>query len=926
MSCVVFMTTPWIVSQFGPNSGYIEELYNLFKFDPALVGETWRKYFEDALATGVQETAAEVLESNGHALPVPAALAYAGEAPNPELLARAYRLVSAYRGRGHLAASINPLSAGITPPPVPEDIALSFYGFTQTDLAQVVPCAGFAGHENLALSQLVSGLKEAYCGPLGFEFTHLLSQEERLWIQDRIEKRFTQDYTFSRERKIRWLQRMIDGEVLEAEFNKRYGGQTRFSIEGGEVLFAVLDAFIDSCLGHEAEEVVIGMSHRARVNVLVNTLAKPLEELLTEFEDRTLFTVIGAGDVKYHMGYSSVVRNREGRELKLTLTPNPSHLEFIDPVVQGVTRARQDIAYGSKRNSVVPLLMHGDASFIGQGIVFETLNFSNVGGYTTGGTVHIIINNQVGFTTDPQDSRSSTYCTDLAKAVQAPILHVNGEDVEAACWAVAFALDFRMRYGRDVVLDIYCYRKHGHNEGDDPSFTQPVTYTEVREKSPVAQLYAAKLVAENIISREEVDGYIAQAHERVRTCHERSKKIVFGDASPVHGRLRGSAPDTAVPSVDLLKIAELFENFPADFTPHPKLQKILEKRVQTVRDGEVIEWGFAEVLAYGSLVKDGIRVRLSGQDCGRGTFSQRHVILSDYKTGSHYLPYSQLYSAGGSFAVINSTLSEAGILGFEFGYGTVADEALVLWEGQFGDFVNGAQVIIDQFIASSEAKWNQRSGVVLLLPHGAEGRGPEHSSARLERFLQLCAEGNMSVCYPSTAAQYFHLLRRQALSPIKRPLIVMTPKSLLRLASASCSLKDLSQGSFKPVIGEEFGSAEAAQRAILLSGKIYHDFLPELQKFEKGRLRVIRVEEFHPFPEAEIKRALSGIPSANVAWVQEEPQNAGAWEFMQNQLRQRFDIEPRYIGRPAGASPATGSAKRHAMEQRAIVEAVIHSL
>jgi 2-oxoglutarate dehydrogenase E1 component len=722
------------------------------------------------------------------------------------------------------------------------------------------------------------------------------------------------------------LRNIVHAESFEEELHKKYVGSKRFSLQGAETMIPMLLSLLESAAEMEIQGAVFGMAHRGRLNVLVNVFGKSLEQVFTEFEDTSLAATVGAGDVKYHLGYESLFRTTRGRDIRLSLAPNPSHLEFVNPVVEGMVRAMQDRAHGGDRKSILPVLLHGDAAFAGQGVVFETLNFSRVKGYNTGGTVHLVINNQVGFTTDPVESRSSTYCTDMAKAVQAPIFHVNCEDVEGACWVMRNALEFRNEFNRDVVIDLYCYRKYGHNEGDDPSFTQPVIYSEIREKTRISDVYAADLVAEGTAEPKLIDRLRSEYHELFAGAQERkSISTPIGEACAVHGRLRLASPETGVSGEILEKVAQQLITHPEWFVPHEKLQKILEKRVQTLTDDSGIEWGFAEALAYGSLMLDGINIRLSGQDCGRGTFSQRHLELTHNETGKRYFPLSKLSAQDGvgTFEVYNSTLSEAAVLGFEFGFASTAKQDLVLWEAQFGDFVNGAQVIIDQFLAASEAKWNQRSGVVLLLPHGYEGQGPEHSSARLERFLQLCAEGNMLVCNPSCAEQYFHLLRRQALEKIKRPLVVMTPKSLLRLPAANATRAELEQGCFDLTIADDVFPPEDIKYMFFMSGKVYHDVKRALSETQFANYELVRLEQLYPFPAQEIATRLNRCNGASLFWVQEEPQNMGAWNFVDPLFTERFQGQLAYIGRPASASTAAGSNRRHGVEQESILETVV---
>ncbi len=918
-----------IFEKFGPNAGYIRDLYQLYKTDPALVGETWATFFSQ----NIQEeqngnghyTNGSAVNGNGHTaafLAAPASYVDTGD-----LQQRIYRLVSAYRNRGHLKAKINPLSQGVVTPTQTEDIQLDYYNFTQAELESEQPCAGFAGLESLKLRDLIAELDRVYCGNIGFEYNHLLSQEERLWLQGKIESRLENgEYKLTADQKIRRLQKTIDAEAFENELHKKYVGQKRFSLQGGETTIPMLNTIVEGAGALGVKEAVIGMAHRGRLNVLRNIFGKALGDIFSEFEDQSIFSVLGSGDVKYHMGFESVYNNPDGEPVRLTLAPNPSHLEFVNPVVEGIARAKQDLTYNRDRRSVLPILIHGDAAFIGQGCVTETLNMANVEGYATGGTIHLVINNQVGFTTSPDESRSSTYCTDFAKAIQAPIMHINCENIEAACWAASLALDFRLRYQRDVVLDLYCYRRYGHNEGDDPSYTQPIIYKEIEQKKNVAELYAAELVEQGVLTEQDVIQYYEKYSAEFSQVHEDSRKSrKLGEACAMHGRLRVEAPETGTTREVLSQISETLVKYPKGFTVHPKLGKILEKRASTLGTEGGIDWGFAEGLAFGALMQQGVNVRLSGQDCGRGTFSQRHLVLNDYATGEHYIPFSSLADDGyARFEVLNSTLSETSVMGFEFGYSAFArNRALVMWEAQFGDFANGAQVIIDQFLCSSEQKWNQLSGLVLLLPHGYEGQGPEHSSARLERFLQLCADGNMVVCMPSNAAQHFHMLRRHGLTSICRPLIVMTPKSLLRAPEASCHVEDLVDGGFQPILVDDFSADGKIDHVVFCSGKVFYDIKRVLDELKGARVKVVRLEQLYPFPQFELKKALKDVKAKTYSWVQEEPRNMGAWSHIHPYLEQKLEVKVEYTGRVVSASTATGSGKAHVYETQQFLKELL---
>lgn len=921
-----------VFEKIGPNSAYVEELYELFLQDPDLVGETWAAYFRQIEDTLLSEGAANGgYPASSDPVALPANLTEresSGVYRDEAVQERIYRMVNAFRAWGHLKAAINPLSQGIIPLPDVPDVNIDYYQFSDAHLSREYGCAGFAGRDSMQLSRLIESLKQAYCGPIGFEFRHALNSDARQWLQERIETRYDNDYLLDRNEKVRRLQKIIDSEEFESELHRKYIGHKRFSLQGGEALIPMLDALLEDAVSTGIKEVLLGMAHRGRLNVLANTFGKPLAEIFSEFEDQNIHTSLGSGDVKYHLGFESEYVSPQGEVLQLLLCPNPSHLEFVDPVVEGMVRALQDREYGRDRKSVLPVLLHGDAAFIGQGVVAETLNLAQVEGYKTGGSVHIVINNQIGFTTNPDCSRSSVYCTDIAKAFQAPIFHVNGEDIDAVCWTIKTALEFRNLFGLDVIIDMYCYRRYGHNEGDDPSFTQPLTYEEIKRKESIAKRYTQQLLDSGVVTQDQVDSYVGDFRNRFSSEQASASKYSAGEACAMHGRLRVPSPETGVPVERLHTIADSLLSYPAGFEAHPKLKRILQRRIDSVKEGKNIDWGAAEALAYGSIVQEGIPVRLSGQDCGRGTFAQRHLEIKDSKTGVSYFPLNSLVpeNSAAGFEVYNSTLSEAAVLGFEFGFATMDKKSLVLWEAQFGDFANGAQVIIDQFIASSEAKWNQLSGVVMLLPHGYEGQGPEHSSARLERYLQLCAEGNMVVTYPGDAAQYFHLLRRQALLKLKRPLIVMTPKSLLRAADAACTIDQLTSGQFQTVIWEDFGPGDQPEHVVVVAGKVCYDVIRAVTEQDEHRVRVIRVEQLYPFPQYEFKNALKEVDAKTYTWVQEEPANMGAWNFVKTYLRQKIGIDIEYVGRPVGASTAAGSGNRHAFEQNKIMEELLSVL
>jgi len=908
------------LTAFGSNAGYLAEMYQMYIADPSLVSSDWAAFFEQLEhSNGVANGALSAPATNGSAYHGRSE----GESNATEL---ALRLADAYRRYGHLRARINPVQH-VSLPPVPvAELDPAAFGINDRINNSVIAPMVVGGQTCTTIKQLMERLAAVYTGSVGFEYMHIDRADEREWLRARIEENFPVHIIGDVPFRKRIYKKLVEGDLLESELHKKYVGTKRFSLEGSETLIPVLDAILQAAAGTGIGAAVFGMAHRGRLNVLANTLGKPLHAIFAEFEDQSMATVVGAGDVKYHLGYDGVFSDDNDARIDLMMVSNPSHLEFVNPVVEGVVRAVQDRECRDDRSRALPILMHGDAAFAGQGIVFETINLSLLDGYATGGTVHIVINNQIGFTTTPDEARSTTYCTDLAKGVGAPVFHVNGEDPDAACWIAQLALDFRNQFGKDVIIDLIGFRKHGHNEGDDPSFTQPLTYAEIKTKKPVWQLYGEQLVSDGVFSAQDRDQVPAAYREAFAAAQSRVGPSAQGDACSLHGRLRVPTPETGVSAEILRQVANSLVAYPEGFVVHPKLAKIIQKRVETVETGQGIEWGVAEALAFGSLVLEGIPVRLSGQDCGRGTFSQRHLVLDDYETLKTWSPLADLgpkANGRGLFEVYNSSLSEAAVVGFEFGYSATNKQALVLWEAQFGDFSNGAQVLIDQFIASSEAKWCQLSGVTLLLPHGYEGQGPEHSSARLERFLQLCGEGNMCVCYPTTSAQHFHLLRRQALLEIKRPLIVMTPKSLLRLPSATSSLASLTTGSFQPVIEDDLSNGGKVEKIVMLSGKVFHDVYPALKAAGPLPAKIVRIEQLHPFPQFEFKKVLKGVTSKQVIWAQEEPQNMGAWSYIEPYLTSKLKLKTTYVGREAAASTATGSPKRHAQEQKAIVEEVL---
>jgi len=842
--------------------------------------------------------------------------------------ARIAELIHAYRSRGHLMAETDPLAYRQRKHP---DLDIQSHGLTLWDLDREFPTAGFTGKPRATLREILGLLRDSYCRTVGVEYMHLQDPRQRRWLQERLESGYART---PREDQLRILRRLNAAEAFETFLQTKFVGQKRFSLEGGESLIPLLDAILSRAAENGLDEVCIGMSHRGRLNVLTNLAGKSYAQVFAEFEgNQDPRSVQGSGDVKYHLGTEGVFTSESGATTKVYLAANPSHLEAVDPVLEGIVRAKQDrIDLGGDGFSVLPILIHGDAAFAGQGVVVETLNLSQLRGYRTGGTVHVIVNNQVGFTTGPTSSRSTHYCTDVAKGLQVPIFHVNGDDPEACVRVAELAFEFREQFDRDVIIDMVCYRRRGHNEGDDPSMTQPLMYNLIEAKRSARKLYTESLVSRGDISVEEAEQALQDYQSQLERVFRETKE---GAAARAAGRddVAGlEKPEsqledagtmvgwrTAVPPEVLHRIGRAHVRPPEGFTVHPKLEPLLAKREEMSRVGPV-DWGFGEILAFGSLLLEGTPVRLAGQDSRRGTFVQRHAVLHDRRTGAEWTPLNFLSSDQAKFWVYDSSLSEFAAMGFEYGYSVERPDALVLWEAQFGDFANGAQTIIDEFVASAEQKWGQRSSVVLLLPHGYEGQGPDHSSARIERYLQLCAEDNMTVAVPSTPASYFHLLRRQAYDRPRRPLVVATPKSLLRLKAATSPVEAFTEGTFRPVLGEEHLPADArVDRVLLCAGKVYYDLLAHRAKTGDARTAIVRLEQLYPLDVDALAEAVAPWPDAELVWVQEEPANQGAWSYMTLTLGDRLGRPLRRVSRAAAASPATGSSATHVAEQTAIV-------
>lgn len=900
------------------NDGIFAEQFEKYRRDPASVDETWRQYFRIA----------ESLFGGTSAASAPAASGAVMDTALLTKVAAAASLQQAIRMYGHYAVQLDPLGA---PPAGADELSPEFHGLTDADLA-TIPGAALGDDRFATAKDVIDRKRSVYSGRVGYEVWHLEVNEERNWF-----RRAFRDGVITRpltadEKKL-VLRRLNEVDGLERFLGRAYQGYKRFSVEGTDTLVPMLDVMIDE-LGREgATEVVIGMAHRGRLNVLTNVMGKPFEALFAEFEGRHESADENAtGDVKYHMGYNGA-REVDGRAVKLRLMPNPSHLEVVNPVIEGVVRAlqREPGKLGERNErAVVPVAIHGDAAFPGEGIVAETLNISHLNAYRTGGTIHIIVNNQVGFTTDPTDARSTHYSSDLAKGFEIPIFHVNADDAEACIIAMRLACAYRATFGKDVLIDLVGYRRHGHNEGDEPMYTQPTRTAAIRKHPTVPQVWASRLVSEGVMTADEAANVEKDVSQRYADIHARFKQSLLGNEThapwPSESAPAPKPVATGLSPERLQFINESLLQWPADFAANPRLAKQLERRRETMGEQGGIEWGHAEALAFGSLLIEGLSVRITGQDAERGTFSHRHSVLNDVNTGRKYAPLANLPGAKGAFEVYNSALSETAVMAFEYGYSVMATDTLTLWEAQFGDFVNVAQPIIDQFIVADRAKWGQDSGLVMLLPHGYEGQGPEHSSARLERFLQLCAEGNMTVAYCSTPAQYFHLLRRQALRTNRRPLVCMQPKSLLRLPQAASKLDDLVHGSFQAVIDDPITSQhrDDVRRIVFCTGKLYYDL--SLSPTRNPQVALVRVEELYPWPHEEIQRIVDLYPAVEqVVWAQEEPKNQGAWTYVQPRLRASAGaaVGVRYVGRPERASPAEGFADAHQAEQARIVAMVM---
>ncbi|MFG6448453.1 2-oxoglutarate dehydrogenase E1 component [Roseateles sp. BYS180W] len=927
---------------FGGNAPYVEEMYEAYLDNPGSVPDNWRAYF-DALqhvpatdGSDARDVAhAPVIESFAQRAK---ANALGNKASSADLaVARkqvhVQSLIAAYRTLGNRWAELDPLKRGERPK-IPE-LDPAFYDLSESDMDITFSAANsYFGGETMTLRQILQALRETYCSSIGAEFMHGSDPAEKRWWQERLEKQRGKP-SFTAQEKRRILDRLTAAEGLERYLHTKYVGQKRFSLEGGESFIAAMDEVIQRAGANGVQEIVIGMAHRGRLNVLVNTLGKMPKDLFAEFEHKASED-LPAGDVKYHQGFSSDVTT-PGGPVHLSLAFNPSHLEIVNPVVEGSVRARQDRRGDKEGAQVLPVLVHGDAAFGGQGVVQETLCMAQTRGYRTGGTVHIVINNQIGFTTsDPRDLRSTHYCSDVVKMIEAPVLHVNGDDPEAVVWATQLAMDYRTAFKKDVVIDIICFRKLGHNEQDTPALTQPLMYKKIAAHPGTRKVYGDKLVAQQTLAADEPDSMVKayraamdEGRHTVDPVLTNYKSKYSTDWSPFLGKKWTDACDTAVPLGEWKRLAERITTLPQDFAAHNLVQKLLNDRA-TMGRGEInVDWGMGEHMAFASLVASGYAVRLSGEDCGRGTFTHRHAVIHDQNRTTWdegtYIPLQNVAENQAPFTVIDSILSEEAVLGFEYGYAAAEPNTLTIWEAQFGDFVNGAQVVIDQFIASGEVKWGRANGLTMMLPHGYEGQGPEHSSARLERFMQLAADNNMQIVQPTTASQIFHVLRRQMLRMFRKPLVIMTPKSLLRAKDATSPLSEFTKGNFQTVIGEADAQVQAdkVKRVVVCSGKVVYDLLRKREESKAHDVAIVRVEQLYPFPHKAFAAELKKYPNATeIVWCQDEPQNQGAWFFVQHYIHENMSAGQKlgYAGRPASASPAVGYAHLHQEQQKALLE------
>ena len=890
------------------NADLIDQKYELWLEDPNAVEADWKAFFE------------------GFELGQTRSPSTGGTLSGEDAIKQAHVLsaIDKYRSVGHAQAHINPLEDR---PQEDPRLTLKALHLSEQDLNNKYFTGNYLDGSNILGKDILNRLKKTYCGTIGCEFMHIQDPEKRHWLQVKMESSENTP-KYDHKKKLRILKKVNDAEAFEHFLHTRYVGQKRFSLEGGETLISSLDVLMEKCPELGIKAVVMGMAHRGRLNVLANILNKPYEYIFKEFSTNFVpDTIYGDGDVKYHLGFESVHKTSSGDPVEVYLAANPSHLEAVNPIVEGRTRARQRILGDMERKQALPVLIHGDAAMIGQGIVAECFNLSRLKGYTTGGTLHYVVNNQIGFTTNPQEGRSSTYCTDVAKMIEVPIFHVNGDDPLAMALVTELALEYRQRFADDVVIDMYCYRKHGHNETDEPAFTQPTLYKTIAKHPPVSEVMKAKLLEEGELSAKEIEALKKEHHDILHNAFttvqeeeakaNKQKKSVTKPPQPLFSF---DPVKTGVTAKALEATAKKLTEVPDGFKLNSKIARQLEGKKKVMKAGEGIDWGFAEALAFGTLLEEGTPIRLSGQDCERGTFSHRHAVFYDAETRERYVPLLHLKRDQAQFCVHNSCLSEASVLGFDYGYSLDYPQMLCLWEAQFGDFANGAQVIIDQFLTSGESKWKSFSGLVMLLPHGYEGQGPEHSSARLERYLQACAANNIQVCNMTTPAQYFHVLRRQMKRGFKKPLIIMTPKSLLRHKDCTSSVKDLSSGSFEEIL-DDTAAPKKAERIILCSGKVYYDLVHYRKEQGIKNTAILRVEQLYPLHEKRLKELFEQYKGfKHFVWCQEEPQNMGAWSFIAPELETISGMKPAYAGRKAAASPAVGALSVHKIEQAALIE------
>ena len=907
---------------------YVEELYRKFLTEPSSLPDEWRQYFTQPAENGGDPARTEPVYSQR---PTESPKRVSQAVSAPILSSQLDDLIHSYRAYGHLRAQIDPLNRLNLPNVAPVSLAPEVFGFTDAHMDKLFASESIRLSRPLTLRELISRLDQTYCGSIGFEFMHIGDRVQRRWLQQRIEQLENRS-AFDPEEQVRMLSRLIEAQTFEQFIRRKFLGAKSFSLEGAEALIPLVEIAIGKAAEQGVLEIVLAMAHRGRLNMLANILHKPARDIFREFIDPSVAHADGSGDVKYHLGHSHDYTTPNGQQIHLSLCFNPSHLEFVNPVAMGRVRAKQDRVGDLERRQAMALLIHGDAAFAGEGIIQETLNLSRLAGYEIGGTLHVIVNNQIGFTTPPRAAHSSVYATDVAKILQLPIFHVNGDDVEAVAYVVRLASEFRTAFRQDAVIDLYCYRRLGHNEGDEPTFTQPRMYQAIAKHSSVREIYSERLLSQQRITREEI---AATEKNYLRHLESEFKSAAEDGSEPVREELQGiwaeysgglerNVPEiqSAVETARLASLLELQTRVPGSFHPHPKIARAMESR-RKMAAGEIpLDWSAAESLAFATLASDGTRIRVSGQDSGRGTFSHRHAVLHDYQDGHEYIPLQHVARDQAPVEIVDSPLSEAGALGFEYGYSLDCPGGLVLWEAQFGDFSNAAQVIIDQFITTAEEKWRRLSGLVLLLPHGFEGMGPEHSSARLERFLQLGARDNIQVVYPTTPAQYFHCLRRQALRKWRKPLVMMTPKSLLRHPQSVSKLDEFASGGFQTVIADGRPDAGSVDRVLLCSGKIYFELDKRRQTLHREDLPIIRIEQLYPFPEKTLRAALSRyVPQARLIWVQEEPENMGAWWYLNQKFTKMLgDCRLSVVARQEAASPATGSATRHREQQEQLLD------